>query len=114
MKIPLGILLIISLAAYCVASEQSGIISVHILGTVNKPGQYSIPASENFQKSIQLYSRGFGRMAHIRNIGVSRKMLKDGKESRTVFTYDFEKPDDRTAGMILIDGDIIFVPQTIK
>jgi protein involved in polysaccharide export with SLBB domain len=114
MKTLIRALLVISLAAYCVASEEIERISVHIVGNVNKPGQYDIPASENFQKSIQLYCGGFKRMTHLTSIKVSRKIVVDGKESRTVFIYDFRKPDDRTVGITLINGDIIFVPQTIK
>lgn len=84
---------------------------VQVMGQVNTPGPVMIPIDRelNLIEALAL-ANGLTRLANTRKV-VVRRVAEDG----TTKTFDLDAQqmmtDDRSQDFILIDGDIIFVPE---
>ncbi len=73
---------------YFIGKEHELLMSVNILGSVSKPGQYMVP-SETDLISVIAYAGGFREDAKINEIKIVRKMGDHGKPK--IMKIDLEK-----------------------
>ncbi len=78
---------------------------VHILGEVERPGTYRIPASTRLFEALQ-YAGGALERGSERRVGLRR----EGGGSRTVDLLSFKQNGNLDANPYLLDNDVIFVP----
>ena len=84
-------------------------IKVYVLGEVNVPGGYTLPAMSTAFTS--LYFSGGPRLnGSLRDIQV----LRDGKKMTDIDFYDYLLKGDASKDVSLQDGDIVFIPPVGK
>ncbi len=85
--------------------NYSRVITVNIVGEVNFPGSYSIPAINTAFNAI-LAARGPNEIGSVRNISIRR----GGKTIRTLDVYEFLLNPESNQDFYLQDNDYIIVP----
>ena len=92
-----------------VTTGQLRSVKVYVLGEVNKPGGYTLPALSTAFTALY-YSGGPNKNGTLRNVQV----LRGGKLVSTIDIYDYLLKGDQSSDINLEDGDIIFVPHAGK
>ncbi|TKG91906.1 sugar transporter [Puteibacter caeruleilacunae] len=80
-------------------------IKVNVLGEVNAPGTYTLPATATAFNALYL-SGGANENGSLRNI----KVLRDGQEIQSIDVYDFLINGNASSNIQLRDQDILLVP----
>ena len=84
-------------------------VKVYVLGEVNKPGGYTLPALSTAFTALY-YSGGPNKNGSLRDV----RVLRGGKVVSTIDIYDYLLNGDQSSDINLEDGDIIFVPPAGK
>lgn len=90
---------------YEITLNYSRNIVINILGEVNQPGTYQIPAINSVFNALNA-SNGPSPTGSLRNIEVRR----DGKLIKTFDVYEFLLNGDARQNFFLQDNDVIYVP----
>ncbi|GAB6888160.1 SLBB domain-containing protein [Desulfothermus okinawensis JCM 13304] len=80
-------------------------VEVYILGAVNSPGLYMLPAFSTAFNAL-VYAGGVEKTGSLRKIYIYR----DNKLFKKVDLYDFILKGDTSSDIILKDKDVVFVP----
>ena len=80
-------------------------VKVYVLGEVNKPGGYTLPALSTAFTDLY-YSGGPKINGSLRNVQV----IRGGKTISTIDIYDYLLKGDQSSDINLEDGDVLFVP----
>ena len=80
-------------------------IKVSVIGEINAPGTYTLPATATAFNALYL-SGGPNENGSFREI----RLIRDGVTVKTIDVYDFLLNADPTANMQLREQDILFVP----
>jgi protein involved in polysaccharide export with SLBB domain len=80
-------------------------VKVFVLGEVNKPGGYTLPALSSSFTALY-YSGGPNLNGSLRNVQV----IRGGKVISTIDIYDYLLKGDQSSDIRLEDEDILFVP----
>lgn len=84
-------------------------VKVYVLGEVNKPGGYTLPALSSSFTALY-YSGGPTINGSLRNVEV----LRNGKIISNIDLYNYLIKGDQSQDVRLNDGDIVFVPPVGK
>jgi protein involved in polysaccharide export with SLBB domain len=84
-------------------------VKVYVLGEVNKPGGYTLPALSTAFTALY-YSGGPNINGSLRNVQV----LRGGKVVSTIDIYDYLIKGDQSSDINLEDEDVLFVPPVGK
>jgi polysaccharide export outer membrane protein len=87
--------------------------SVNVLGAVNSPGSVQIPAEHPFNLLDAIaHSGGFSRLANRARISLTRTFA-DGHTENFTINADKLVTGDATNSWAVVDGDVIFVPESV-
>ena len=92
-----------------ISISQLRSIKVNVIGEVNAPGSYTIPATASVFNALYL-SGGPNENGSFRNI----KVIRQNKEVALVDVYDFLLNANMESNIALRDQDIIFIPAYTK
>jgi protein involved in polysaccharide export with SLBB domain len=90
---------------FSVSTGQLRSVQVYVLGEVNKPGGYTLPAMSTAFTALY-YSGGPGINGSLRKV----KVLRGGKVFSEIDLYNYLLNGDKSKDIRLQDEDIIFVP----
>ena len=88
-----------------VTLAYSRVITINIVGEVNNPGSYSIPAINTAFNAL-IAAKGPNQLGSVRNIYLKR----DGKTVDSLDIYEFLFNPKRSQDIYMQDGDYLFVP----
>jgi polysaccharide export outer membrane protein len=87
--------------------------SVNVLGAVNSPGSVVIPAEHPFDLLDAIaHSGGFSRLANRTKVSLTRT-FPDGHTENFTINADRLVTGDASNSWAVIDGDVIFVPESV-
>jgi polysaccharide export outer membrane protein len=87
--------------------------SVNVLGAVNNPGSVVIPAEHAFNLlDAVAHSGGFSRLANRAKISLTRTFV-DGHTENFSINADKLVTGDTSNTWSVVDGDVIFVPESV-
>jgi polysaccharide export outer membrane protein len=87
--------------------------SVNVLGAVNSPGSVVIPAEHPFDLLDAIaHSGGFSRLANRTKVSLTRTFT-DGHTENFTINADRLVTGDASNSWSVVDGDVIFVPESV-
>jgi len=87
--------------------------SVNVLGAVNTPGSIVIPAEHPFNLLDAIaHSGGFNRLANRSKVSLTRT-FPDGHNENFTINADKLVTGDSSNTWTVVDGDVIFVPESV-
>ena len=87
------------------SAEKMRNVRVYVLGEVNAPGAYALPAMSSAFTALY-YGGGPKLEGSLRNV----RLLRDGEIVATIDMYDYLITGDRASDVMLRDGDAVHVP----